>query len=128
MDRDISFLTEKQQIVYTLRTHGMKYSEIGKLMKISAPVARQHYLSAEKRIGKYEKHNGINEKNLTPLTIDINLGELKLIISGLMKLKLFMWKNLVRSEKSYSLEEFPSEYKVTEELLERLQYIRKEND
>ena len=128
MDKDISFLTEKQKTAYILRSCGMKFSEISKLMKISENSARQHFLIAEKKIKEYENSNGIKEKDLMPLTIDINLGELKVIISGLKNLKLFMWKNLIRKFKSLWNEELPYVYTVAEKLLERLQDICKEND
>lgn len=106
----------------------MKFSEISKLMKISENSARQHFLIAEKKINKYENSNGIKEKDLMPLTIDINLGELKVIISGLKNLKLFIWENLIRKFKSHWNEELPYEYTIAEKLLERLQDICKEND
>ena len=125
MEKDLSFLTEKQKIAYTLKTKGMKYKEIAELMHVSYNMARQHYLNDERRIREYENYISIQEKNLLPVTIDINLGELKLIIRALMDLTMSMTNKIHYNVKSNWFEKLPYEYTVAEELLKHLHEIRR---
>lgn len=124
MDKDLSFLTEKQKTAYILRHQGKKFREISTEMNISISSARQHVSKAEKMIKEHECHiNYINEKNKISLNINVSFEELKLIIQGLYELSFNMKKNIDNDISSYWKEKLPYEYTVTEKLLNRVQTI-----
>lgn len=123
MNKDLSFLTDKQRRAYILRQKGKKYREIAAAMNITEGTARQHFISAERRVREYEQYNDAKNKNKTPLHLDITLGELKLVIIALNKLKFSTERSINHNIKSDWQGKLPYEYTILEDLLKQLQTI-----
>ena len=123
MDKDLSFLTEKQRTAYILRHQGKIFKEIGEYLNTSTDSARKYYARAERRIREYEQYNDIKEKNNMPLEINITYGELKLIIRALIELISYMDKNIKHNVKSDWMGSRPYEYTIIKKLLERIELI-----
>lgn len=123
MNKDLSFLTDKQRRAYILRQKGKKYREIAAAMNITEGTARQHFISAERRVREYEQYNDVKNKNKTPLHLDITLGELKLVIIALNKLKFSTERSINHNIKSDWQGKLPYEYTILEDLLKQLQTI-----
>lgn len=121
MNKDLSFLTDKQRTAYILRQKGKKYREVAADMNITEGTARQHYISAERRIREYERYNDAKNRNKIPLHLDITLGELKLIIIALNKLKFSTERSINHNIKSDWQGKLPYEYTILEDLLKQLQ-------
>lgn len=123
MDKNLSFLSEKQKTAYLLRKQGKKFKEISAEMNVSYATAREHYLLAEKRISEYKHFDEVQKKNNIPLSIDINLIELKYIMRALLELVSYWDSNSTYNIKSNRLRKYPNEYEIVKNLFERLQII-----
>lgn len=124
MEKDLSFLTEKQRTVYLLKQEGKTYKAIAKELNISYNGVRNHYLLAERRIRAHNEYiNAIQSRSKKYIDVNMNIVELRLIIHALMDRNMSMLDKIHYSVKSSWFEKLPYEYTVIENLLERLNKI-----
>ena len=120
MEKDLSFLTEKQKTVYLLKQEGKTYKAIAKELNISYNGAREHFLLAERRIRSHEKYlNSIKAESKKYIDINLNIVELKFIIGGLSDLSSKI-ENSIMHRVGW-MEKLPYKYIVVNSLLKRLQ-------
>lgn len=64
MDKDLSFLSERQRTVYEARISGKTFRQIGNDLGISGSMARSHFLKAERRIREHTEYLDKKEKRV----------------------------------------------------------------
>lgn len=83
MEKELSVLTEKQRMAYTLRERHLTYRQIAEAMGVTASCAAQHVRHAERRLREYAAYCGARERNQERVFFPLTRGELRLIQSGL---------------------------------------------
>ena len=80
---DVSVLTERQRMAYTLRRQGLTYAKVGEAMGISTNAATAHVKAAERRFREYQLYHDKQKSNDRPVELPLTYGELELVMEGL---------------------------------------------
>lgn len=80
---DISVLTERQRMAYTLRQQGLTYAKVGEAMGISSSGAERNIKAAERRLRECAAYHAWQKRNDEPAELPLTRGELRLVLRGL---------------------------------------------
>lgn len=80
---DLSVLTERQRMAYTLRQQGLTYAKVGEAMGVSSSGAERNIKAAERRLREYAAYHAWQERNDEPVELPLTRGELRLVLRGL---------------------------------------------
>ena len=80
---DVSVLTERQRMAYTLRQQGLTYAKVGEAMGISSSGAERNIKAAERLLRECAAYHAWQKKNDEPAELPLTRGELRLVLRGL---------------------------------------------
>ena len=80
---DVSVLTERQRMAYTLRRQGLTYAKVGEAMGISSSGAERNIKAAERRLRECAAYHAWQKRNDEPAELPLTRGELRLVLCGL---------------------------------------------
>lgn len=122
-EKRMEALTPKQQVAVRLKEKGLTIKEIAAAMGITYNAAREHLRHAERRFREYEEYIAVEKRNLEPVDLPLNRGEVKLMMAALRALEREYEKSVVKNIKSDWRAKLPYESKVIADLYDRMQEL-----